>query len=379
MGHIQKRGKDRWRARYVDPDGQERSKTFPRRVEAERFLSTIEADKLRGSYLDPELGRVGFATFADEWLQVQLIRPGSRAVYESYLRNWLLPGLAGHSLASIRPTHVRRLVKDASESLSPQTVWAVHSLLSTIMSAAVQDGYIARNPCASTTPSKPRRAKVVPLAATEVHALMEAIQPRCRPIVALGAGCGLRLGEVLGLRLDRVRFLDGELDVVEQVVLNPGSPPRVAPPKTRSSVRSVPLPAFVADELALHLREAGVSDPSALVFSSRQGRPLWSSWFYKWAWQPAVARAGLPRGTRFHDLRHFYASALIAAGESVKTVQAAMGHASAVETLETYAGLWPDAPERTRAAVDALMLGRAGTGLCGADGPLTAWSPDDGP
>jgi len=360
MGHIQKRGKDRWRARYLDPDGHERSKTFPRRIEAERFLATIEADKLRGSYLDPALGRVGFATFAEEWLSVQLLRPGSRAVYRSYLKNWLLPAFDGHSLASIRPTHVRRLIKDASAVLSEQTVWTVHGLLSTIMSAAVEDGYIAKNPCSSTTPTKPRRAKVVPLAAEDVHALMESIQPRCRPMVALGAGCGLRLGEVLGLRLDRVGFDNHQLDVVEQVVLNPGSPPRVAPPKTRSSVRTVPLPAFVADELLAFLQVAGLTDPSSLLFTSRSGQPLWSSWFYKWAWRPAVVRAELPAGTRFHDLRHFYASALIAAGESVKTVQAAMGHASAVETLETYAGLWPDAPERTRAAVDKLMLGRGG-------------------
>lgn len=366
MGHIQKRGKNRWRARYLDPDGRERSKTFPRRIEAERFLSTIESDKLRGSYLDPALGRVSFATFATEWLSVQLLRPGSRAVYRSYLKNWLLPAFDGHTLASIRPTHVRRLVMEASAVLSEQTVWALHGLLSTIMSAAVEDGYIAKNPCSSTTPTKPRRAKVVPITAADVHALMDAIQPRCRPMVALGAGCGLRLGEVLGLRLHRVHFGDQELDVVEQVVLNPGSPPRVAPPKTRSSVRTVPMPAFVADELVAYVRRTGLADPAGLLFTSREGKPLWSSWFYQWAWQPAVARAGLAKGTRFHDLRHFYASALIAAGESVKTVQAAMGHASAVETLETYAGLWPDAPERTRAAVDTLMLRPPGPS---SDGP----------
>jgi integrase len=104
-----------------------------------------------------------------------------------------------------------------------------------------------------------------------------------------------------------------------------------------------------------------VAQPDGLVFTSSRGTPLWSSWFYRWAWQPAVAKAGLPDGTRFHELRHFYASALIASGESVKTVQSAMGHASAVETWETYAGLWPDAPDRTRAAVDACWVGADGS------------------
>lgn len=57
---------------------------------------------------------------------------------------------------------------------------------------------------------------------------------------------------------------------------------------------------------------------------------------------------------RFHQLRHFYANALIHAGENVKTIQAALGHASAVETLQIYLGLWPEHQARTRAAIDTL-------------------------
>lgn len=70
------------------------------------------------------------------------------------------------------------------------------------------------------------------------------------------------------------------------------------------------------------------------------------------AWAATVARAGLPKGTHFHDLRHYYASLLIRHGESVKVVQARLGHASAQETLDTYGHLWPDSDARTRTAVD---------------------------
>ena len=58
----------------------------------------------------------------------------------------------------------------------------------------------------------------------------------------------------------------------------------------------------------------------------------------------------------FHERRHFYASLLIRHGESVKPVQARLGHASAAETLDTYSHLWPDSDDRTREAVD-LVLG----------------------
>ena len=114
---------------------------------------------------------------------------------------------------------------------------------------------------------------------------------------------------------------------------------------------------------------------------------MWPNTFNTSIWRPAVRRAGLTT-TRLHDLRHFYATALIRSGESVKTVQAALGHASAVETLETYTGLWPDAEQRTRDAVDRLGLGdglgladrlELGYGPAGRQVPGAASLHDDGP
>jgi len=61
------------------------------------------------------------------------------------------------------------------------------------------------------------------------------------------------------------------------------------------------------------------------------------------------------QGYTFHSLRHYYASLLIRHGESVKTLQARLGHASASETLDTYSHLWPDSDDRTRDAIDAVL------------------------
>jgi integrase len=72
-------------------------------------------------------------------------------------------------------------------------------------------------------------------------------------------------------------------------------------------------------------------------------------------WRTAVARAGAPEGIGFHALRHYYASLLIRHGESVKTVQARLGHKDATETLNTYSHLWPDSDDRTRAAIDSVL------------------------
>ena len=95
------------------------------------------------------------------------------------------------------------------------------------------------------------------------------------------------------------------------------------------------------------------SGMTGLVFTI-DGEPITRQRFGH-LWRPVVAAAGLPKGTGFHALRHYYASLLIRHGESLKTVQGRLGHASAVETLDTYSHLWPDSDDRTREAIDTVL------------------------
>ena len=71
-----------------------------------------------------------------------------------------------------------------------------------------------------------------------------------------------------------------------------------------------------------------------------------------------MSRAWSPYDFRFHDLRHYYASMLIASGADVKVVQTRVRHASGKTTLDTYAHLWPDSDDSTRAAIDNAMTAR---------------------
>ena len=79
--------------------------------------------------------------------------------------------------------------------------------------------------------------------------------------------------------------------------------------------------------------------------------------------------AELPEGTRFHDLRHFYASTLIAAGLHPKVIQERLGHATIAETMDTYGHLFPDSEDLGRGAIDAALRNaladRDGTGTPG--------------
>ena len=151
-----------------------------------------------------------------------------------------------------------------------------------------------------------------------------------------------------------VDFLRRTVRVEQQLMTLGNADPVVAPPKTEASVRTVPLPQYVVDELAAHL-SAYPAAAGETMFRDHRGQPISRTWF-----SAAVMAAGdrgcrLPTGVGMHALRHFYASLLIRHGESVKVVQARLGHASAVETLNTYSHLWPDSDDRTREAIDAVL------------------------
>jgi integrase len=255
-------------------------------------------------------------------------------------------------------------VKGRAEVLSPATVEVVYRFLVAIFRAAVADRLIASTPCSGIKLPTIEQHRVEPLSTEAVGALVEAVPERYRGLVVLAAGTGLRQGECFGLTADRIDFLRRQVTVDRQLMLLPGAGPVLAPPKTKASYRTVPLPDVVLEAMAAHLATFELG-PDGLVFTNDRDEPIRRTRFSD-AWRPTVSRAGLPAGTGFHALRHYYASLLIRHGESVKVVQSRLGHASAAETLDTYSHLWPDSEDRTRAAVDA-VLGAAVSPACHAE------------
>lgn len=160
----------------------------------------------------------------------------------------------------------------------------------------------------------------------------------------------MRQGECFGLTVDRTDFLRRQVRVDRQLVAVVDGEPQFGPLKTQASYRTVPMPGVVGTALAAHLARFPPG-PSGLVFSNTAARPTRRSAFGS-SWHRAARLAGVPAWATFHDLRHFYASLLIARGCSVKAVQRRLGHQSALETLDTYSHLWPDSDDETRQAVD---------------------------
>jgi integrase len=352
----------RWRARYVDPDGRERNKGFARRADAKRFLATVSADMLRGAYIDPSAGKITFKEFADSWLAARTFDESSREATELRLRLHAYPYLGSHQLRSIRPSMMQGWLRQLEQSLAPTYVRVIHTNVSSVLSAAVDDGLIARNPCHAASVRAPRidARKVEPWPTQRVLAVTSALPERYRAIAVVAAGCGLRQGEAFGLRVRDVDFLRRRIAVEQQVKLLRGYV-RLAPPKG-GKTRVVPLPNPVAVALSEHLRHYPAED-TELVFTSREHKPLNRNHFNPYVWRKALTAADVEtkRENGMHALRHYYASVLIDAGESVRAVADYLGHADAGFTLRVYAHLFPSSEDRARRAIEVAFASEAQT------------------
>lgn len=341
---IQKRPNGKWRARYRDETGREHARHFDRKVDAQRWLDEQTSALVTGTHVDPNAGKTTVRTYAAQWEQQQLSRDATARIIDNALRLHILPTLGDKPLKAVRRSDVQALVKSLTGSLSPGTVRNIHSVAARLFASAVDDRLIASSPCERVTlPKLPDNEVTLPTV-QQVQALTDAIEPRYRAAIVMLAGSGLRIGELLGLRVADVDFLRRTVRVERQ--RRPSG--ELTTPKTSTSMRTVPLGRVVVDELAAHLA-AYPSDE--WLFTVADGGPVpYRRWKRVWA---NAASGELTT----HDLRHFYASALIAGGASVKQVQTVLGHSSATTTLQVYSHLWPGDEDRTRAIVDSALSG----------------------
>jgi integrase len=287
-------------------------------------------------YVDPAGGPTLLQEHAEGWRSVQVHRTGTTTQVETYLRLHAYPYLGTSQLGAIRRSDLQAWVTELTAVLAPRSI-ELYRWVSTIFKAAVGDRLLASSPCIGITLPKCDDAEVVPLSVNEVEAMIAAVPDRSRALIVFAAGMGLRQGECFGLTVDRVDFLRRQVRVDRQLVSALRGVPEFGPPKSRAGFRTVPMPEVVSSVLAVHLARYRPGR-YGLVFTSRTGNPLRRNTLGS-MWHRARPVAGLPEWATFHDLRHFYASLLIAKGCSVKAVQRRLGHQSAMETLDTYGHL----------------------------------------
>jgi integrase len=339
MGSINRVDRPRpWLVRYRGPDGRQHSKTFRRKVDAERWLRNEEARLDRGEWVDPSAGTVRFNEWASDWLAgLHGIGPKTHAGYESLLRSRILPTFGDVELRRISTPEVRAWVAAMADGgLSPARIRQALQVMRASLEVAVEDGLIARNPAARVKAPPVRKRRQLFLTAFELGRLADESGDYA-PLVWFLGWSGLRWGEAVALRIGRVNPKRRRVRVEESATEIGG---RLVFGSTKThETRTVIVPRYVMTRLAPLLEGKTSAD---LVFTGPGGGPLRHSNFTRRVWRPAVAASGLPADLVVHDLRDTAASLAISAGASIKAVQRMLGHASAAMTLDTYGSLFEE-------------------------------------
>jgi len=369
MGSVKQLPTGKYQARVRPPEGGNQvRRTFALLRDANAWVATMESGKLKGEWVNPASGKVTVKEYGEQWRATLVHRPSSERVYESHLRLHVYPTLGKRPLGSLRTSELRTWAKGLSAILAPITVTSITDQFRGLLGAAVADNLIASNPMDGVKVARPDKELVRPLTPEQVGALLGAIAPRYRGLVAMGAGCGLRISEALALGPESVDFLRHKVRVTRQTSKPKGERAMLTSPKTPSSVREVPFSGPVSIELAEHLRQYRATEVeltasplcpggrATLYFTTEAGEAYTSNVVGQ-AMMVAVKRAGLPAGTTFHDLRHHFASLLIMSGLSPKAVQVAMGHATNAETMDTYGHLFPSEEDRMAGAIERAWVG----------------------
>jgi integrase len=327
MGHVERRSKNRWKARYRGPDGKERSRTKPTRREAEQWLAVETTRMARGEWVDPAVGRQTFETWWADWIETLDVRPSTADLYTYLGRRYLLPAFSRRPIARITTGDVRHwLASMRSTQLSPNTIAKAYRLLGRVMGTAVDEGAIGRSPCTIKGASVERSPEMHCPSLDQVHELADAVPGEYRAMIYTAALGGLRWGELAGLRRHRVDLFRRTVTVAEQLIEVNGRLD-FGLPKTEASVRTVALPALVVDALDAQLARWAEPAAGGLVFPAPEGGPMRRSNFRRRVWAPAVRRVGLD-GLRFHDLRHAAGTQAAVAGATTKELMARLGHSS---------------------------------------------------
>lgn len=346
----------RWTVRYREPGGRagrQREKSFALKRDALAFAVKVENDKRENLYIDPDAGRVPLHRYAEQWLASKSMAPGTAEAYERILRLHVLPHLGRKALAQVTAADVEDLyARWRQEGAAPGTVQSRRIVLSGLFSHAVRHRRIPFSPvreAGKPVGAVPRVDERNLPTFEEISALAKEIGPRLEPAVWLMAGCGLRIGESLGVFPEDIS--GGILRLRRQVIRVRDASgkyvARYAPLKHRQEGewRDVPAPssiASLADRLPIRSSSGGIPYPNLLRNS----------------WGRAIRRLRMREYTP-HDLRHKWATVTLSNGVPLHEVSRWMGHRSVRVTADCYGHLTAGGGDRCRQVLEAVLGGSA--------------------
>jgi integrase len=350
-----------YEVRWVD-GGRERQKTFSVKREAQRHAASVENAKESGA---PTADLAGRSEKFEDVVRASVVasrprlKPGTVLQYEHLYKTRVLPVFGKKRIAAITSQEVQRWVNDlVAAGKAPNTVHNHFVALNKVFRYATKHRFISHNPCEAVELPKNVHTKdfaPVFLSKGQVDALavaMDATEPYGL-LVRFCALTGLRAAEVQGLRIrDVVLSATGAHVGVRQTIRRINYKWAVGTPKSARSRRDVPLldRGLIADLKLYVLQHPHSGDPDALFWPARSNgsrrldfsRNIDCGSVLQYYMRPLLQELGLPPKMRWHDLRHTYASLMLAAGIPPYKLSRWMGHASLVTTDTVYSHLYPN-------------------------------------
>ena len=368
MGWVWKE-RQSWRGSYRDEAGKQHTKSFKRQIDAKRWVATEEAKVVRGEWIDPSAGKITFATFYADWAPRQVWLSSTRENADLATASVTFGDMP---LRSIRRSHIEGWVKNMTARLAPTTIDTRFTIVRGVFRAAVADRLIASDPTIGVVLPRRRKAEA---AMSHPHQ-----RRRGKGAFAVPSRNGDRSRGPVSLRTwrsapspvcDEVKRSACRSGTSTSSAARCGSPANSSGPSLPTSRRARTSSRLQAGSLSSSGHRStspsgrstcpmnsSRSSPSTSVCTLRRASPTrwlfdeggkpWHDNLVDYRWRSTRTDAAVTY--KLHELRHYFASGLIAAGCDVVTVQRAMGHASATTTLSTYAHLWPTAEDKTRAA-----------------------------
>jgi integrase len=345
-GSLRKLTSGRWQARWRDDNGKLRAapNTFANKTDAKIWLASVRTDRERGTFIDPDAGKVTVGALAESWLASARVhlKPKTVAGYESILRTCVRPYIGDRPIRLVRSIDVNAwLAELTTKGLSPSRVRQANNLLSQVMKEAVRSGMIYSNPCQDVRLPRLPRLNPIVIEIDQFRAMVDAAPaPYALFIETLGI-CGLRFGEAVALRRSRVDLDERRIEVCESAS-EVGGRLIFGPTKTYET-RLVTLPAALVERLRVHIASI-IGDGDALVFTGRKGGPIRNSNLRRDVWNALVAdlasRGIVPEGITPKALRSSCASWV---ADQFGPLEAGrrLGHSSTATTTKHYARPMP--------------------------------------
>lgn len=281
-----------------------------------------------------------------------LFKPSTQVGYRPILSAHLLPYFGDKVLFEITPAQVQGFLSEKSRTtVAWHSVRNMRNLLRSILRTATEWGYIEENPVARVKlPPRPRKTISRLLLPGQVRKVIAQLREPYRSMVLLAVLTGLRRGELFALRWGAVNLEKATLDVRESVYNG-----HFSTPKTRSSVRRIPLSSPAISLLHAHKSRARHSGPDELIFASRVGTPFRPDNILKRVIHPLCRELKYPR-VGWHSFRHVHATLLSELGEPLKTSQAILGHTDLQTTLQVYTHAVTDSVTRAEERLAKVVL-----------------------